>query len=244
MTILQENSGTFTGTTFDVTLPGASSASNLVVVFVMANTVINTPSGFTLRDSQVSNMGHYLFDRAGGAASYTFTNSAGQGTWYVAEVPSGAFVNSASANDTSGNSIYNTPALTPTAGVRTILASIGCSTAYAEVRNTNGWTNSFVERADVCYVGADYPMQGVAALDVTANGSTAYSTDVQFEPIANNSVSRTAIIAAYSYITAGTDSGPNAAGSAADLGGGQGSWTNTSNATGATNASYATWTAP
>ena len=80
MGILQQSSGTFSGTSFTVTLPAATSAANRVVVFVAGNTIVNTPAGWALRTSQVNEMGHYHWDRAGSSATYAFTNSSGQST--------------------------------------------------------------------------------------------------------------------------------------------------------------------
>lgn len=201
MPIVQHASGTFNGTSFTPTLPAASSASNIVVLIVAGNTVINTPTSWTLRTSQVNFMGHYLYDRAGVAlSSVTVTNANGQGTWWIGEIAGGAHVGSTSTNVTAGADDYSTPALTPTVGNRIVLASIASVQNNNGARTVSGWTNSFVEQADLCYVGADYPMQGVAALDnVTADGSTAYSTLATFS---NNSTGRSAIIAAYATSSA------------------------------------------
>ena len=82
MALSQSNTGTFGSTPFTVTLPAASNAANRVVLFVMGNTLITTPSGWTLRTSQINHMGHYLFDRAGdGGSSWSVSGSAGQGVW-------------------------------------------------------------------------------------------------------------------------------------------------------------------
>jgi hypothetical protein len=54
------------------------------------------------------------------------------------------------------------------------------------------------------------------------------------------------IIAIETKASAGgaADSGPNYAGTAADMGGGSGSWTNPTNAQGAADTTYAVWTSP
>src|SRR5678815_270051 len=159
MSISQQASGTWTGTSFTATLPAASSASNRVVVIVAANTTVTTPSGFTLRTSQVNFMGHYLYDRAGGSASYAFSTAAGQGTWWIAEIPGGVYDTSSSQNQSTGNTSYNTTSLVPASGTKMLIASIGSVISSATVRTVSNWNPStFVEQADVCYVGADYPM--------------------------------------------------------------------------------------
>jgi hypothetical protein len=202
VTIVRQASGLVTGTSFTATLPAASSSSNRVVCIFAGNTTVTTPTGWTLRTSQVNQMGHYLWDRAGGAASYAFTNSNGQGTWWIAEFQGNAYDTSTSANATASLNTYNTPNLTPAAGTRILVASLGSLTADSPgvARTLSGWTNGFVEQADLCQPTADYPMQGVAVLDNTAvNGTTVYSTTGTYS---GNSVGRSAIIA--SYLTTGT----------------------------------------
>jgi hypothetical protein len=201
MAIVRQASGTFTATGFSPTLPAASSASNCVVLVIAGNTTVTTPASWTLRDSQVNFMGHYIYDRAGvSLTSVTITSAAGQGTWWIAEIASGAYQSSLSANNTAAGTTYNTPSLTPTAGTREVLASIA-STAFSAgtARTVSGWTSSFIEQADVCEVTADSPMQGIASLDdLAAGGATAYTTTATYSA---NSVGRSAIIA--SYVTAG-----------------------------------------
>lgn len=192
MGLIQQNSGTFTGSSFTATLPGATATSNTVYVIVAGNTIINTPASWTLRTSQVNQMGHYLYSRTGVAlSSIAFTNSAGQGTWWAFEV-NGAYDTSTSANNAADATTYATPSLTPTAGTRSILASIGSLHVSSSVRTVSGWTNSFIEQIDLCQASADYPMQGGALLaDITANGSTAYNTTATYSM---GSIGKSAII--------------------------------------------------
>lgn len=53
-----------------------------------------------------------------------------------------------------------------------------------------------------------------------------------------------AIVTVWAPAGGAADSGPNYAGAASDLGGGSGSWTNPTNAQGAADSTYATWTSP
>ena len=100
MGIIQQNSGTFTGASFTPTLGATTSTSNTIYVIVAANTTINTPANWSLRTSQVNQMGHYLFSRTSVAlTSVAMTNSSGQGTWWIFEV-NGAYDTSASQNNT------------------------------------------------------------------------------------------------------------------------------------------------
>lgn len=210
MGIIQQNTGVFDGTSFTASLASASSASNGVVLIIAGNTTITTPASWTLRTSQVNFMGHYMFDRAGASlTSVAVTNSAGQGTWWMAEIASGTHDISTSANNSASGTTYNTPNLTPTAGTREVLASIA-STAFTanQARTVSGWTNSFVEQADLCQTltATDEPMQGVASLDnITTDGVTVYSTTTTYSA---NSVGRSALIGAYVTSTGGAAPAP------------------------------------
>ena len=204
MGILQQNSGLFndggaSSASFTVSLPSTTSATSRIVLIIAGNTTITTPSGFTLQASQVNWMGHYLYDCAGGAMSWTVTPSAaGQGTWYVAEVDNGAFINALGANNAGTGTTYSTLSLTPTSGERVLFASIGGMSSTV-VRTVSGWTGSFVEEADRSVTTNDRPMQGVATRTVTANGSTAYSTTTTYSA---TSTGRSALIASYATTNA------------------------------------------
>lgn len=194
MPIVQQASGTWTGTSVTPTLPGASSASNTVVLCLAGNVTATTPTNWTLRTSQVAQMGHYWFDRvAASVTSVTVTTASGQGVWAIAEIAGGAYVTSNSVNNTTGAASYTTPVLTPAAGTEIMLASI--AGLFTSARTVSGWTNGFVEIIDLCATATDNPMQGVAILDsVTATGASTYSTTATYS---NTSTGKSAIIAAY-----------------------------------------------
>lgn len=194
MGIVQEASGLFSGSPFSPTLPGPSSASNTVIVVIAGNTTVTTPGSWTLRTSQVNFMGHYLFERAGFAlSSVAITAAAGIGTWYIAEV-NGAYDTSLSANNTAAATTYVTPNIAPATGLRTLVASLGSTIGSAAARTISGWTNGFIEEADVSQATSDAPMQGVASLGVTGNGVTTFNTTGTYSA---SSDGRSAIIASY-----------------------------------------------
>jgi hypothetical protein len=196
--IVQQASGLWTGTSFTPTLPVASSAANGILIIVAGNTTVTTPTNWTLRTSQVNTMGHYAFTRDGVAlTSVAMTSAAGQGTWYIAEIAGGVYQTSTSQNANTNSTTYSTLTMTPTAGTRELFASIGSTVTGGAARTVSGWTNSFVEQADLCQATVDGPMQGVASLDnVAANGSTAYTTTATYSA---QSTGRSAI--AVSYVT-------------------------------------------
>lgn len=213
MAVIQQASGQFNGNGgFTPTLPAASSPSNTVVVAIAGNTVVATPSGWTLRTSQVNWMGHYLWDRTGGSAAYSFTAN-GQGTWWIAEL-SGTYNTALSANNTAAANIYTTPTLTPSAGNKTLIASIGNVKANDNARTTT-FSDSFVESVDTYVPVGDYPLHALATRE--APGGTAYSTAATASA---TSVGWSAIIAAYTSASATTPNQASAAGSVAITGAG------------------------
>lgn len=193
MGIVQQNSGTFNGTSFTPTLGATTQTGNTVYLIVAGNTTVTTPTNWTLRTSQVNFMGHYAYSRTGVAlSSVSVSNASGQGTWWLFEV-NGAYDTSTSANSSSPATTYSTPALTPASGTRSVFASIASTAdSGSTVRTVSGWTSSFVEQIDLCQATADAPMQGGAVLaDITANGTTSYSTSATYSAA---SAGRSAII--------------------------------------------------
>ena len=210
MALAQSNTGTFSGTPFTVTLPAASNASNRLVLFVTGNTLITTPSGWTLRTSQVNEMGHYLFDRAGdGGTSWSVSGSAGQGVWWIGEVEAGVYNTAAGQNNISSSTSYTTPTIVPSSGAKILLASLGSLRAGSDARTVGSWLNSFVEVSDNCYVGADNPSGATASREVVGDGSTGYSTGATYSLA---STGRSALIA--SYVTSSGVTPVSASGSA------------------------------
>lgn len=201
MGIVQQASGTYTGTSCVATLPGASSAANCVVVCLAGNVTATTPTNWTLRTSQVNIMGHYWWDRtAVSVTSVTITTPSGQGVWYIAEIAGGTYQNALSAQDPTVATTYTTPSLVPTAGTRELIASLGsvANGGGAATVSTDGWTNSFVEVADNFLAAGPSATQADATRDnVVADGVASYSTTGTFTSPATTREGRTAIIASY-----------------------------------------------
>lgn len=216
MAIVQQASGQATGSTsYTVSLPAASSAANLVVLFIVSDNVQpTTVSGWTFRKSQVDNVGHYLFDRAGGATSYTLTatSAADQIVWAVLEIQAGVFDKAASADNPANATSYASPSITPTSGPKTLLASFGAQHYFANVPGTFAYSNSFTSDSMQVFAATANTAQGVAHQNVTATGSTAYTTTATNSP--SQVASWSSIIASYvtSSGTAGTVALPVATG--------------------------------
>lgn len=190
--LLQQNSGIWSGTSMTVTLSGAMTPGSTLMLIVAGNTIVPTPAGWILRESQVNDMGHYLFTQSGGANSWNITTNNGAGTWYVAELAMATYEMGASANDPLGSHAYATPTLTPAAGHRLLCASVASSSGDEIQRTISDWTDSFTEVADVCNPTGDYPMQGVALRDMSADGTTGYMTTATYSQSVGT---RSAIIA-------------------------------------------------
>lgn len=196
MSVIQQATGQFNGNApFTVALPAASSAANTVIVVIAGNAAIATPTGFTLRTSQVNWMGHYLWDRAGGGTSYSFTAN-GQGIWWMAEV-TGAYDTAQSANNTATGTTYTSPSITPAAGTRTLIGSLGSIQPGTPrtVTFSAGWTEQF----DGFVTAGDYPSHALAVRE--SPGGTAYTFTGTFSA---GTGGRSAIIASYVSGDAGT----------------------------------------
>lgn len=199
MGILQQNTGLVSASgSFTASLNSASSSANTVVLVIGGSSTINTPASWTLRASQVANMGHYVFERAGvslTSVAVTSPETTAPTTWWMAEIQAGVYNTSTATNNLAAGTTFATTAITPAAGTKILIASIGSQAAGGPARTISGWTNSFVEQADLCQASSDYPMQGIAILpDFTASGSTSYTTTGTYSA---SSVSRSAIAVSY-----------------------------------------------
>lgn len=200
MPLTQQDSGVFSGASFTASLPMASMAVNCVVLIVAGNTAVTTPSGWrtSATVNQFNQMGHYLFDLQGvSLQSVTVATAGGQGTWWIGEVAGGSYQSGAGGNAVSSGITAVTPNLTPAMGSPLLIASI--ASLSATPRTVSGWTNGFIEQADVCQAAAaDAPMQGVAILEAATLGLTTYNTTVSYSAA---STGRSSMIAAYATST-------------------------------------------
>jgi len=200
MGIVQQASGTSTGGgNFTVALPAASSAANLVVVSIVSDSVIATPSGWTLRASQVNNVGHYLWDRAGGSSSYTFNlATAGQIAWQITEIQGGVFDKAVSANNVANATSYAAPPITPAAGQKILLLSFGAQKYFSGVPSAFTYSGSPTMDSFQTFAVTDNTTQGAAHLDIpSATGSTAYNFTATNGASSTQIASWSAIVASY-----------------------------------------------
>lgn len=190
--------------TVDATWDTPAVAGNLLIIIVAADDYnVGNPTGFTLSTGceQETFLGHYLWWKvaAGGETSATYTiGSASPSCWITAEYSGMEAVPydiSAGQLAQSTSTTYTTPAITPTAGDRLLIATIGGSYNAGSI-SLSAWLNSFAERQDIGTTlgSGTRDVAGLADLAVTANGSTAYSSGATYAPQAQ---ARTGIIAAF-----------------------------------------------
>ncbi len=206
--IVQVNSGSNNApgsATQTATLLSPATAGNQVLVVAGGDDYAPTPpSGFSEHTGcrQETFLGHYAWRKtaAGGETGINYTlGSASPNCWIIMEVSG---IDSASPYDISAGQLaqssatnYDTPTLTPSAGERLLIATIGGSLNSAFTSGMGAWTNSFTERGDVFTTIASGTRDsiGVATLAVTANGSTGYTTNATWDG-ATSPQSRTGII--------------------------------------------------
>jgi hypothetical protein len=184
MTVLDRNSGNF-NTTTGVTVTrstGNFGTGTVVVVMLFANTTFTTPSGWTQRHNSVLNLGLYSYDRTGaGETSFAFTaGAAGSGQWHSWELSAGStYLTGDIGQNTSASATQATTTLTPTTGLRHLLASCG-GTAPSSARTVTGFSNSFTNTNTNQVTAQDWPFSGRAERDVTGDGVSGFSTTATF----------------------------------------------------------------
>lgn len=198
----------------------AATAGNLLVLIAGADDYRTTvgagrpeSSSYTLSTgcAQETFLGHYVWWKvaAGGETSVQYTiGSASTSCWEWYEfsgLTSSPFdISNGQLAGSAGNT-YTTPAITPTAGDRYLLASMGGSLSAANPTGMGTWLNSFTELNDTANTlgSGTRDVIGAAALSVTANGSTAYSSGATYD--ATSPQTRTGIILAFKVAAAGTN---------------------------------------
>jgi hypothetical protein len=187
MGITQRASAAFTGASFTPTLSAASSASNLLVVLVLGNTTVTTPTGWTLKTSSVVSAGLYWFEKQGdGATSWTFTCVSGGGTWNVFEIASGTTGAAAGGQANVASATYTSTTTTPTAGTRELLVGFeGQATVSTSATTVTAMTGGFTELSGTDLQATtgttDWPQGVVGSIDDAAtDGVTAYSSTATY----------------------------------------------------------------
>jgi hypothetical protein len=221
---VQKNSGSVVlSTSIATSLPGATTASNSIFIFIQSAATVTTPSGFTSRAPQVNFTGFYMFEKLVASGNSTDTPTITNGgstnaTWQISEY-SGV---TATAGTATGNNLTfqtngskATPNITPTAGDRLLLAFVGAMantvTSTFTAGQPSSWTNSFTGQDSILRTGGagagESFASGWADRFVTANGSTAYSTAATMN-VNSGTMHPSTIIAAYAHTTSAAASRP------------------------------------
>lgn len=187
-TIVQSAKGTSTSATVTASFPTTPTNGNIIVLCFAADDYNGTPNaGWTQSTGmeQQTFHGSYLWWRvaSGGSNSFQYTIGSGSpSSWVLMEV-SGLDVSPYDTSNgqyaTGTSKTYSTPALTPTAGDRLLVAAVNFNRNSGTLagNTVTGWTNSFTA---VDSIGSGpsgtNTTASLATRSVTANGSTSYST--------------------------------------------------------------------
>lgn len=171
--------------------PAATAGNTLVFIYGGDDyvTLANRPSGFTEPTGarQETFLGHYVWYKVatGGETTVSATPNAGAtfGVIGLEIAGVGALDVSNGTLSASSGTTMTTPTVTPTAGGRYAVGSIGGSLSSAFNTGMGSWTNSYTEQADVATVlgAGTRDNVGVATLSLTADGVTGTSTGVTWD---------------------------------------------------------------
>lgn len=191
-TLVQSAEGTSTSATVTASFSSTPTNGNVIILAFAADDYNGTPNtGWTQSTGmeQQTFHGGYIWWKvaSGGSNSFQYTiGSATNSSWVLLEVSgldAAPYDISAGQCTNSSAGSYTTPSITPTAGDRLLLAAIGSSNNSGDMSaDLTGWTNSFTHIRSSGPVSASGTRDsiGVASRDVTANGSTGYSTGASF----------------------------------------------------------------
>lgn len=195
--------------TVAATFNSAATAGNLLLLTVGADDYAAAPpSGWTQSTgtSQQTFLGHYLWWKvaAGGETSVSYTiGSASPSCWVTAEVSgltASPYNTSNGQLTASATASYTTPSITPTAGDRFLVGTIGFSCHSSNsFTGIDTWLNSFTETGEAftSTVGVTHDLIGLAYRSVTADGVTGYSTGATSVMPSSTPQTSTGIIAAF-----------------------------------------------
>lgn len=197
-----------------ITLNSAATAGNTLIVIYGGDdyvTLANRPSGFTEPTGarQETFLGHYVWYKVAAGGETTLTATPGSAVpWCMIALELsgvGALDVSNGQLTATGANTYNTPTVTPTAGARFAVASIGGSLNANFNTGMGSWTNSYIEQADIATTLGAGTRDNIAAatLSFTADGVTGTSTTATWDA-AISPQSRTGIILVFAESSAST----------------------------------------
>lgn len=212
-TIVQSAEGTSTSATTTASFSTTPTNGNVIILAFAADDYNGTPnSGWTQSTGmeQQTYHGGYIWWKvaSGGSNSFQYTiGSATNSSWVLLEVSgldAAPYDISAGQCTNSSAGSYTTPSITPTSGDRFLVAAMGSSASSGDMSaDLTTWLNSFTHIRSSGPVSASGTRDsiGVASRDVTANGSTSYSSGASF-PFTKTSHS--GLIIAFKVASGGT----------------------------------------
>ena len=188
-TLVQSAEGTSTLATVTASFPSTPTNGNLIVLCFASDDYNGTPNtGWTQSTGmeQQTFHGSYLWWRvaSGGSNSFQYTiGSASNSSWVLLEFSgldvSPYDVSNGQFRQSSGQT-YTTPSITPSAGDRLLVASMGASLSSGVdlSGDLTTWLNSFthIRSSGPSSYSGTADSVGAAYNTVTANGSTSYSS--------------------------------------------------------------------
>jgi len=191
-TVVQSAEGTSTLATVTASFPSTPTNGNVIILAFAADDYNGTPNtGWTQSTGmeQQTFHGGYIWWKvaSGGSNSFQYTiGSATNSSWVLLEVSgldAAPYDISAGQCTNSSAGSYTTPSITPTSGDRFLVAAMGSSASSGDMSaDLTTWLNSFTHIRSSGPVSASGTRDsiGVASRDVTANGSTSYSSGASF----------------------------------------------------------------
>ncbi|MFC7276228.1 hypothetical protein ACFQS1_19725 [Paractinoplanes rhizophilus] len=182
---------TATGTA-SITLDSPATAGNKLVVVYGGDDYVtsgNKPAGFTepTGGRQETFLGHYVWYKTAAGGETTFSCTPGSSvTWCMIALELSGVGSLDVSNGTlqqSSGTTMTTPAVTPSAGNRFAVASIGGSFNGAFNTGVGSWTNGYTETADVATTLGSGTRDNisVASLSFTADGVSGTSTGITWD---------------------------------------------------------------
>jgi hypothetical protein len=213
-TIVQTAKGVSTLATTTPVFAAMPTPGNAVVLAYAADDYNGTPNtGWNQRSGmeQQTYHGGYVWDRlAAGVNSFPYTiGSATNSAWILLEISgldASYYDISAGKFQQSSSNVLTGQAITPSAGERLILAINGASVNGDDFSGnltgqTNGFTHVISSGPNAVGQSGTFDFISVAMLAVTANGSTAYSSDATYP---DGCLSRSSMIISFKVASGGS----------------------------------------
>lgn len=165
---------------------GATGATTYDVLFVNSDTVVSTPSGWTLEVTRVSGQGAYIFSKSGGTSSVTITTSGDfncQVIWVRVIDTAGPDTGAASSAGVDGVAGTSTPALTTPALAESgelAFAFAAIHSSGAAIPTAYSWSSGYTEILSNNQGGASSAAANASVASKASAGTAAESPSVSW----------------------------------------------------------------